>query len=86
MNTDAGPGPLPALQVFHIESSNVVCGGGHGDDTGAGVVSPRPLQFVQEEVCQQEVSQVVQTKVQLETLLGRSFGNQHDTGYKGQAI
>ena len=55
-------------------------GGGHVDDPGAGAVSPRPLQQVQQQVGQQEVAEVVEPEVELEAVLRLSLRNQHGAG------
>ena len=68
----------PALQVLHVEPACVMCGRGHGDDAGAGLVPPGPLQCVEQKDGQQEMPKVVEAKVQLKPIFCFSLRNKHD--------
>lgn len=64
-----------------MHDSRVVRGRGHIDDPWAEAGPPRPLQYVQQQVGEQEMSQVVEHKVELEALLRALLGNQHGSSF-----
>lgn len=75
-----------ALEVVQVQLPNVVCGRGHGHHPGAAAGGARRLQVVQEEVGQQEVAQVVHSKVLLEAVLRLPLRHHHHAGVIDQDV